>query len=615
MCGFVGYTGYTGQTDHELIIKTMSDKIAHRGPDSYGSYHDEQVHFGFRRLSIIDISTNASQPMFNEDGDIVVVFNGEIYNFQELKEDLIEKGHVFSNHSDTEVLVHGYEEYGANLLPKLRGMFAFAIQNKRTGELFFARDFFGIKPLYYTQNTTDHSLLFGSEIKAFLEFPTFKKEFNENALQPYLTFQYSALDESFFKGVFKLKPGHYMIYKDNTVSIHQYYDVFYKPKTQTLDEAVEAIQDTVTTSVAYHKISDVKVGSFLSGGIDSSFITSILKPNHTFTVGFSDYSKLFNETDLAKELSDILEIKNHKKMISADEFFDHLSLIQYHMDEPQSNLSSVPLFFLAQLARKYVTVVLSGEGADEIFGGYSWYEQSGRSRLYQLLPLSLRQGLAKLANKLPSNRFTQTIVRGAQQIEDRFIGQAYIFSENEANAILKTPYQDKVSIQSVTQPIYDKVKDADPLSKMQYLDRHLWLVGDILLKADKMSMAHSLELRVPFLDRVVMDLAAGLKPSYRYNKKDGKYALRLAAEKVIPKAWARREKIGFNVPFLHWIRQEKYYQRVHDIFSKPFVGEFFDQEALLKLLDDHYQNHANHARKIYTTMTFLIWYQVYFLNQ
>lgn len=614
MCGFVGFID-SDTKDPNTVIHEMMNVIIHRGPDSEGYYTDKNATLGFRRLSIIDICEVASQPMFNEDGTIVLVFNGEIYNFQEIKDELLQKGHTFKSHTDSEVLIHGYEEYGVDLLQKLRGMFAFAIWDSKKELLFMARDFFGIKPLYFTQNTEDGSLIFGSEIKSILKHPSFKKELNKEALKPYLTFQYSVMDETFFKGVFKLKPAHYMLYQKGTMKMERFWDPRYSAEENSIEYYVAELKKAMEESVAYHKISDVKVGSFLSGGIDSSYITALLKPNHTFTVGFADHEGEFNETDLAAELSEILGLENHKRIISSDDFFDKLPTIQYHMDEPHSNLSSVPLYFLAELASKYVTVILSGEGADELFGGYVWYEKSNIIRTYEKIPFGIRRGAAKIASLLPSNKITTFLIRGGKKVEEKFIGQALIFEEEEALKILKEPFRKSPSVQDITGKVYDRVKGADDLDKMQYLDINLWLPGDILLKADKMSMAHSIELRVPFLDKEIMKLAGKLPSEARVNAKHVKYALRLAALEVIPKEWANRKKVGFMVPFKHWIRQEKYYLLIKEMFDSEMAKEFFDQKEILLMLEEHYTGKRNRARGIYTIYTFLIWYKKFFVEK
>ncbi|OMF29068.1 asparagine synthase (glutamine-hydrolyzing) [Paenibacillus sp. FSL H8-0548] len=612
MCGFVGFADSRPDADQVSIIKEMMDTIVHRGPDSGGIYSDEEVTLGFRRLKIIDMSEAASQPMYNEDKSCVLVFNGEIYNYHELREELLQRGHTFVSHTDSEVIIHAYEEYGVELLQRLRGMFAFAIWDTKKETMFLARDFFGIKPLYYTQNTSDHSFLFGSEIKAFLKQPAFKKELNKDALKPYLTFQYSVMDETFFKGVYKLKPGHYMIYNKGSLEITPYWDASFEAEENSLSYYVDQIKSTVKNSVEYHQISDVEVGSFLSGGIDSSYITALLKPSKTFSVGFQDYEGNFNETNLAKDLSDLLNIENHRKLVTADECFEMLPMIQYHMDEPQSNPSSVPLYFLAELASKHVTVVLSGEGADEIFGGYDWYDTTPAMKKYRKLPFVVRRPLSFISSKLPKNRITSFVMKGGQRVEERFIGQAHVFDEADALAVLKEDYKHGPSVQSITRKVYEQVRGKDDITKMQYIDLKLWLPGDILLKADKMSLAHSIELRVPFLDKVVMGLATKLPTDLRVHPSQTKYALRTAAKEVLPDEWANRPKVGFPVPIRHWLKQDKYYTLVKDMFLSDRAKHFFHTDQLLNYLDAHYTGKHNYARYIWTVYVFLIWHKTFF---
>ncbi len=612
MCGFVGFAHPNQEIDKVKTINDMMDAIIHRGPDSGRHYTDESVALGFRRLSIIDLKEESGQPMFNEDKSLVLVFNGEIYNYQQLREDLLAKGHTFTTETDSEVLLHGYEEYGVDILQKLRGMFAFVIWDTKKQSMFMARDFFGIKPLYYTQNTTDNSFIFGSEIKSFLKNPAFKKELNKDALKPYLTFQYSVLDETFFKGVFKLKPGHYMLYQNGQFEIKPYWDVQFNEKENSLEHYIQEINETMKESVNYHKISDVKVGSFLSGGVDSSYVTGLLKPNKTFSIGFKDYEGIFNETNLAEELSDILSIENYKKLMNADECFEALPTIQYHMDEPQSNLSSVPLYFLSKLASEHVTVVLSGEGADEIFGGYVWYQKSAKLEQYEKVPYAIRRTLSKMAQNLPQNKITTFLVKGGQKVEEKFIGQAKVFEEEDALRVLKDEYKNGPSVQSITKKVFDKVKGKDDVTKMQYLDLKLWLPGDILLKADKMSMAHSIELRVPFLDKEVMAMAGEIPSSLRVNRKDTKVALRAASTEVLPDEWANRPKVGFPVPIRFWLQEEKYYNIVKEMFQSEIAAEFFDTNELMRYLDEHYTKKHNYARYIWTVYVFLVWYKKFF---
>lgn len=604
MCGFVGFVDK--KIKDNKIIKEMSKMIIHRGPDDENYYCDDDINLAFRRLSIIDLK-NGRQPMYNEDESIVITFNGEIYNYQELKKDLEAKGHKFKTDSDTETIIHGYEEYGEEIVNKLRGMFAFVIWNKNKKELFAARDYFGIKPFYYYKE--NDTFIFSSEIKSFLKHPHFKKELNKKSLKSYLTFQYSVLDETFFKNVYRLKPGHYLKYKNGKLTEKTYYEFSYNEEKMKLDELINEINNQVKSSVDYHRISDVKVGAFLSGGVDSSYIVSILKPDTTYSVGF-DYEK-FNETNYAKELSDILKIKNKRKLITPDEFFDIVSDVQYYSDEPHANLSAVPLYYLSKLARKDVKVVLSGEGADELYGGYDSYYTSNLFNTYQkLMPYGLRNKIKNIANKKKYFKGQQFLIKAGSKVEDWYVGQAFIFDDSEANDILKDEYKTDMTFKDITKPYFEKVKDKSDIIKKQFLDMNLWLPRDILLKADKMTMANSLELRVPFLDKVVFEHSLTIPDKY----KSQKMCLRKASELSVPEEWAKRKKKGFPVPFSMWIRQEKYYKKIKDIFSSDYVKEFFNQEDILKLLEDHYKSIKNNGRKIYTIFCFLIWYKRYFIE-
>jgi asparagine synthase (glutamine-hydrolyzing) len=611
MCGFVGYTGKL--ENKKRILNKMMDRIIHRGPDMADDYIDDDVALGFRRLSIIDLSEAGSQPMTNENGSVIIVFNGEIYNFMEIKEDLLKRGHIFKTQCDTEVLIHGYEEYGHKIVYKLRGMFAFVIWDKNKKILFGARDFFGIKPFYYSK-LKGGGFIFGSEIKSFLDHPNFHKEVNKDSLLPYLTFQYSSQDETFFKGVYKLPPAHYFTYSldNDEINVERFWDIDFREQRVPFDECVDNLDNIVNESVEAHRIADVKVGTFLSGGIDSSYITASMMPDKTFSVGF-DYNK-FNETNYAKELSDILGINNYSRMLSAEECFGAFSDIQYHMDEPQSNPSSVPLYFLAELASEHVTVVLSGEGADEIFAGYEWYDETPAMRKYKKLPHLLRIMMAGLTKKLPYFKGHDFIIKSSGRPEDYFLGQAYVFPENEAYDIVNADYRKAPSTRDITGEIYSRVSNKSELVKKQYLDLNLWLPGDILLKADKMSMAHSLELRVPFLDKVVMQAAETIPADYKINGINSKYVLRKAAEKTIPKEWANRIKVGFPVPIRYWLKEQKYYDIVKSHFTSDYAKEFFNQAKLMKLLDDHYNDITNNGRKIWTVFTFLVWYKRFFID-
>ncbi|MGN0667098.1 MAG: asparagine synthase (glutamine-hydrolyzing) [Huintestinicola sp.] len=610
MCGFVGFTNSIENSNR--VLGAMMDRIVHRGPDSEGRYIDEQIAMGFRRLSIIDITESGDQPIFNEDKSKVLLFNGEIYNYQDIRRELLEKGHRFTTNTDSEVLIHGYEEFGEKLLDRLRGMFSFVIWDKDSGELFGARDFFGIKPLYYA--VFDDTFMFGSEIKSFLEHPKFVKELNTTALENYLTFQYSPTNETFFKNVYKLPPAHCFKWKNGSLDIRRYWDVnFNADETPDMDEWVKRISETFKDSVEAHKIADVEVGSFLSSGVDSSYVASVANVDKTFTVGFGEDEK-YNEIGWAKEFSKYIGKENISKVITPEEYWDNISRIQYHMDEPLADPSCIALYFVCNKASEYVKVVLSGEGADEIFGGYNVYKEPLGSHAYKSLPKFIRKGIGAVAEKLPAKRGVNFLVRNGKDLEERFIGNAYMFTPKERKALLKIK-TDAPDPTAITMPFYDKVKGKDSITKMQYLDLHLWMTGDILLKADKMSMANSLELRVPFLDKEVMKLAEQIPARYRVSTENTKLAMRKAALSAAPEKTANKKKLGFPVPIRVWLREDKYYNIVKERFTSEAAAKFFNTDKLVALLDDHRTEKYDNSRKIWTVFIFLKWYGVYFENE
>ncbi len=615
MCGFTGFfSNSTFLINRNELIKKMSDTIIHRGPDSEGSFVDEYVALGFRRLSIIDLE-GGDQPIHSQDGRYVIVFNGEIYNYREVREKLkTENGCIFSTNSDTEVILNTYTVYKEKTAEMLRGMFAFVIYDKQEHTLYGARDYFGIKPFYYGQ--FNGTLLFGSEIKSFLPHPDFKKEVNPNALKMYLEFQYSPTKECMFKNVFKLTPGCYFTYKNGKFTEKKYFEPVFSPQKRTFDNAVKLIDETVLSSVEYHQIADVEVGSFLSGGVDSSYVASTvrkgrIKPMKTYSVGFQIEG--FDETNLAKDLCNILKIPNRIKEITPDEFFDALPSVQYHSDEPHANLSAVPLYYLSSLAAEDVKVVLSGEGADELFGGYYWYIQSTPSKIYQKLPISFRKVLAKAFGAFPQRHIRTFFKTNAQRVEDNYIGQAFIMNDEKADIITNEKYRSKLSYKDITAPYYEKVRKCDDLTKKMYLDMNLWLPYDILLKADKMTMAHSLEARVPYLDREVWRVARSLTTPQKAKGRHTKRAFRQAALSHIPSEWANRKKAGFMVPFRVWIRDAKYGNRVKEQFNTDYAKEFFNVDILNQMLNEHLEGKANNARVIYTVYSFLLWYEQYFI--
>ncbi|MDR2939224.1 MAG: asparagine synthase (glutamine-hydrolyzing) [Clostridiales bacterium] len=605
MCGFTGFTGTVPNND--IIINTMMDRIIHRGPDSSGIYSDEFVTLGFRRLSMIDLD-GGSQPIFNEDKSIVVLLNGEIYNYKELTEELKGKGHDFYTKSDTEVLVHLYEEMGYDMITRLRGMFAAVIFDKRDNSLFGFRDYFGIKPFYYT--AINGNLVFSSEIKSILDYPYYEKKVNTLALENYLTFQYSVLAETFFKGVHKLYPSHYLVFKEGKLTIKRYFEPKFDPSPISGEEAVDLIDKTILESIEYHKVSDVEVGSFLSSGVDSSYVASCFNGKKTFTVGF-DYDK-YNEISYAKNLAEKVGVENYDKMISKEDYWNVLPKIQYHMDEPLADPSAVALYFVSKEASKHLKIALSGEGADEFFGGYNIYKEPMDIKFLTGLPKFLRKFLGAVAKAIPFNiKGKNLLIRASQDVEERFIGNAKIFSKEEREKIL-SGYEGKYDPKELTKPYYDRIKGYDDVTKMQYIDIHFWLLGDILLKADKMSMANSLEVRVPFLDIKVFELASRLPNNLKVGKAGTKLAFRKAAHRHLPEEVANKKKLGFPVPIRIWLKEDEYYNKVLGEFSSATAKKFFKPEEIIKLLDRHKEGKEDNSRKIWTIYMFLVWHKEYF---
>ena len=610
MCGFCGFTGQI--VDREQYIREMADKITHRGPDSEGYYLDDQIAMAFRRLSIIDLEAG-SQPIYNEDKTLVLMFNGEIYNYKQLREELVEAGHVFYTATDSEVLVHGFEQWREGLLPRLRGMFAFVIWNTEDHSLFIARDYFGIKPMHYTVLPSG-GIIYASEIKSILEHPEFVKEFNEAALDNYLSFQYSLPRETFFKNVYCLPPAHYLWFREGQVTEHRYWEPVFRPEEDmTLEEAVDSIDRVFTDSVEAHRISDVEVGCFLSGGVDSSYVASYFGGQKAFTVGF-DNGQHYNESNYAAELAGQVGIRHFTHVISEEEYWDALPEVQYHLDQPLADPSCVALYFVSKLAAEQVKVVLSGEGADELFGGYRIYHEPYSLAGYQKLPRWLRKAAAKVMAAIPFDfKGKSFVIRGSKSLEERFIGNAYMFNKKEKSRLLKSiPATDPAE---KTAAYYERCQGQDDVSRMQYLDINRWMVGDILLKADRMSMAHSLELRVPFLDKEVFAVASRIPVKHRIAEGTTKYAMRRAAMRHMPDESASKPKLGFPVPVRIWLRKKEYYDRVKAAFTSEDARRFFNTDELVKFLDQHYSGKKDNSRKIWTVYMFLVWYGIYFHDE
>lgn len=612
MCGFAGYIHSECVMNHDEVIKAMADRIIHRGPDDADYYVDEDISLGFRRLSIIDLE-GGRQPIYNEDKSLVLMFNGEIYNYQSLRKDLIEKGHEFRTKTDSEVLVHGYEEYGKDLLTKLRGMFAFIIWDRNKKKLFGARDIFGIKPFYYYMK--DGEFMFGSEIKSFLSHPGFQKELDEDRIPEYLSYEYIPNEKTIFKNVFKL-PGSYCFeYENGNLKTEKYYDIKYAiDNSKSLEDWENEITKEFTESVAMHQISDVEVGCFLSSGVDSSYVvkevSKVTKSVKTFSVGYEE--EKYSELPYAQDFSKVVGVENISNKVSADEFFDSVGEIQYFMDEPLPNPSEIPLYFLAKNAAKHVKVVLSGEGADELFGGYPMYLAGGHFAKYSKIPKPIRKFAGAVAKKLPDFKGKRFLIRGAMEPYQRFMRANYVFDSAERQQYLKKPITSKLP-EEYSKVYFDECQGLDEPTQLQYVDMKTWMMYDILLKADRMSMANSLELRVPFLDKKMLELSLQIPTEYRAHNEVTKVALRGAAIKQLPERTANKKKLGFPVPLNDWLREDKYYNKVKEAFTSDIAEKFFHTDALMRLLDEHKSGKNGNMQKIWSFYTFILWYEQFFV--
>lgn len=602
MCGIAGYIG---KNPNQQTLKKMTDRIAYRGPDSEGFYVDDKIALGHRRLAIIDLSTG-SQPIYNEDQSIVIVFNGEIYNYKELREELIKDNHIFTTKTDTEVLVHGYEKWGRELPKHLRGMYAFAIWDKRKEELFLARDEWGIKPLYYYQS--EDTFLFASEIKAFLDHPSFKKELNKSILSAYLCFNATPTEETFFKNVYRLEPGTQMLLKKGKKKIEKFFFLRFEETEEDMETIVEKIKEALANSVKYHEIADVEVGSFLSSGIDSSYLVSLARPDKTYTVGYDNPK--YDEIRYAKDLAEQLKIQNCSKKITKEEYMEAFPNIMYHMDEPLADPAAIALYFVAQIASKDVKVVLSGEGADELFAGYNSYQEEIDLGWYMKIPYPIRHFFSRIASCFPGVRGFNFLYKRGEKLENYHIGLGRVFQDKEAMAIVREKKQ--ISTKEVTASIYQEYEGKSNLIKRQAIDFYFWLVRDFLHAVDRNTMMFGLEARTPFLDKEVYEVARKLPAYAKIDKNTTKKALRIAAKDVIPNEAYKKRKLGFPVPLREWIKEEDVYHKIKVAFDSEISLELFDNKKIVKLLEEHKRGKKDNYKKIWTIYTFIVWYQVFF---
>jgi len=610
MCGITGFYDARLDSDSKTNILTrMMAAIVHRGPDDSGVYTDDYVALGFRRLSIIDLAAG-HQPMANEDGTVWLTFNGEIYNYEELRAGLIERGHRFATNTDSEVILHLFEDYGIDCVKKLRGMFGFTIWDTKTQTLHGARDRFGIKPFYYAQ--LGDCLLYGSEAKSLLEHPRMKREVNEDSLQHYFTFQFVPDPNTLFKNIYRLPPAHCFSFSGGKMEIKRYWQLEFRPENKSADYFIEGTKHILTEAVRMHMMSDVPRGAFLSSGVDSSVIAALLRRMEklqTFSVGWAEDK--YDELPEARQTAELLGTQHNEIRVSGRQFWNAVPHIIWHMDEPVADPAACALYFVAGRASEDITVVLSGEGADEVFGGYGIYREPAEVDKFKRIPSPMRALLRILAQMLPEGvKGKDYIRRATTPLSERYFGNALIFGEDQKDALLHMRKNRRLLPTEITKTYFDQAKHLDDISQMQYLDFNTWLSGDILVKADRMTMAHSLELRVPFLDHHVVEFAATIPPHLKIAENMTKYVLRQASRDWLPPAVANRPKRGFPVPTREWMKKDW----LHDVraaLMSPTAEGLINKQYALRLLDEHLAGKKDNSRRLWAILVFQMWHGLY----
>lgn len=605
-----GFCGFTGKLDSSAdVLSTMMDKVKHRGPDYSRTYMEENATVGLCGLGA-DYAKEECQNLYSEDGRLITVFDGDIENYAELRKELELAGHLFDDDSDLTLISVLYREHGRSLPKFLQGSFALVVIDTQEGSVFAARDRFGVKPLYYS--VSEDRFVFASEIKSLLEFTEIKPTLNNSALEQYLSFQYSVLEETFFSGVYRLMPAQSLIFKEGRVETQSYYSFEFTPEQQNFDDVVSQIDDAVLRAVRPYKKPELKIGSFLSAGVDSSFIAATTKPKVCFTVGYDDYNdKSYSEIEYAKELVEHFDLNHEVKYISPEEYFKALPKALYYMDEPLADPAAIAFYLGCETAAQQVKIAFSGEGPDEFFGGYGIYSEPFALAKLSFIPMSIKRLTSKILSKLPFTiKGMGYLIRAGKTVEERFIGNAHIFSADERRKILKS--STNTSPLDLTRPFYDRARALDDSTKMQHIDIHFWLHGDILHQADRMSMAHSLLIKTPYLSQQLADIASKLPTEYRVTPTKDKVAFRAAALKHLPESFAEREKKAFPVPLKNWLAKEEYRNYIESYFYSETAGKFFNEEELAKLLQQHKEGKTDNSRKIWTILNFLVWHEQYF---
>ena len=603
MSGIAGY--YSINKPTKEVLKKMTDRIEHRGKDVENLYVDENIALGHRLLQTTK-TTEKKQLQLSKDEDIIAISDSVINNYLELKEELEKKKYKFKTTSPEEILIYGYKEWGHELTKKIRGTFAFAIFDKNKNELYLARDGWGAKPIYYYQNKK--TLLFASEIKAFLDHPEFKKEFNEEILSAYLCFNSVPTEETFFKGVKRIEPGYQLIYKDNKIKLERYFKLEFSEELTDTQKAAKEIAAAVEDSVKRNFETDVPMGSLLSSGVDSSYIVSIAKPQKTFTVGYDNQK--YNESTYAKDLADKLGIQNITQIVSQKEYIKNFPKLMYHMDEPLADPSTIALYSVTELASKHVKILTSGEGADELFGGYNTYQEEVNQSWYMKIPYPLRKMASIIAGIFPEVRGFNFVWRRGQKLEDYNIGLGRVFRDEEAMKIVKC--QKQIHTKDIVAPFYKEYKNNSNIIQRQVIDYYFWLVRDFLHAVDRNTTMFGIEGRTPFLDKEVYEIAKKLAPNTKVDKTTTKIALRKAAETVIPNESYKKKKLGFPVPLREWVREDELYNEIKEKFNSEIAEKYFDTKKINKLLEQHKTGKKDCYKKIWAIYTFIIWYNEYF---
>ncbi|MPW24416.1 asparagine synthase (glutamine-hydrolyzing) [Alkalibaculum sp. M08DMB] len=611
MCGFVSIvTDETYNLSISSTLNKMTEIIKHRGPDECRTWEDDHIYLGFQRLSIIDLE-KGHQPFSFDGGDYHIVFNGEIYNYIELRQKLIDMGIVLTTKSDTEVIIALYKEVGSQVVEYLRGMFSFVIWNKKANTLFGARDPFGIKPFYYIEE--NDRLYCASEKKSLMLIDGVSFEIDQESLHHYLTFQYVPEPKTLLNPISILKPGHTIEKKlGEKCIINEYANMQFKLTKDSTAAKIKIIRETLEDSVSMHMRSDVPVGTFLSGGIDSTIIAALAKEINpdikAFTVGFERDG--YSEIPLAQETASQMNLNHFCKIITPEEFMNELPKITWHMDGPVADPAAIPLYFVAREAKKHVKVVLSGEGADEIFGGYNIYREPNSLRIFDYMPNSIKKILKNAFSRLSEGTKGKSFVyRGCTPLVERYFGNAHIFNEQEKEFILQV-YNPNFSSDLITKPFYREAELYDDITKMQYIDMHTWLRGDILVKADRMTMANSLEARVPFLDKEVIKIGSQLTVNEKIRNKTTKYLLREAFKDTIPEPTKNRVKLGFPVPIKHWLKSEMY-DWAKTIIKESDTNQYINKENSLNMLEKHRKGEIDYSRRLWTIIIFMLWHQIF----